>query len=393
MSFAIGETGKIMERREFKSIGKEISLLGFGLMRLPTQGQETKAIDYPVAEAMVDEALAQGINYFDTGYFYHDGLSEPFAGKALGRHPRDGFLLATKLPAWLVDSRDGARRLFEEQLSRLGTDRLDFYLFHNLNAGHWDMVERMGLYEVFAGLRDEGVIGRLGFSMHDGPAHLRRVLDGHDFDFAQIQLNYIDWESLGAREMYGLLSSRGIPVVVMEPVRGGALAALPAEAAGKLRDLDPRASQASWALRFAASLPGVMTVLSGMSDPGQLRDNLATFNDYRPLGQAECDLLLGEVATSFNLANPVPCTGCRYCMDCPSGVNIPLNIAAYNEYRYRASMDPKRGMAFFGLYFASLADAEGAENCQDCGECQDRCPQRIGIPALMREIEGLAREA
>ncbi|MDR1086530.1 MAG: aldo/keto reductase [Deltaproteobacteria bacterium] len=379
-----------MEKRLIKSLDREISLLGFGLMRLPRLNPESPAINYPAAEEMIDLALENGVNYFDTGWFYHDGLSEPFAGQALSRHPRNSYYLATKLPAWLAGSLDEAKKIFSEQLSRLKTDRLDFYLFHNLTPLSLEIIGRLGLYDYLAGLKEEKVIGRLGFSMHAHPGHLKTVLDRYRFDFGQIQLNYVDWESLQAREMYGLLQSRGLPVAVMEPVRGGGLSSLPPAAAGKLRRLEPEASQASWALRFAASLPGVMTVLSGMSTLEQLKDNLKTFNDFKPLSLEEQSFLLGDIVSDFQLANAVPCTGCRYCMDCPSGVNIPLNFACYNEYRFRASQDPARESVFFGLYYATLTEPEKAANCVGCGECQSRCPQNIEIPDLMKEISSLA---
>ncbi|MDR1109538.1 MAG: aldo/keto reductase [Deltaproteobacteria bacterium] len=380
-----------MERRFFPSIGKEISLLGFGLMRLPTLNGDPRSIDHETAEKMVDLALASGINYFDTAYIYHDGHSEPFAGKALSRHPRDSYNLATKMPTWLLGGLDRAKEILDQQLSFLRTDHIDFYLVHNLTQDNFRILERIGLYDFLRKRKEEGVIARLGFSMHDGPEHLEMLLGRFQWDFAQIQLNYIDWESLKSGQLYQRLSDNGVPVVIMEPVRGGALAQLPAEAAGILRAHDPAASQASWALRYAASLPGVMTVLSGMTLPPQLEDNLATFNDFKPLDQEEIEVL-GKAAVSFRLANPIPCTGCGYCMDCPSGVNIPVNLAIYNHYSTLSLENQEVARLVFDNEYRALKESETAANCVSCEECVGHCPQSIVIPGELEKVAALASQ-
>ena len=234
-----------MEARTFPSIGQSVSLLGFGLMRLPISARHPKRIDRQAAEQMIDQAIAGGINYFDTAYVYHDGQSEPFAGKALSRHPRGRYLIATKMPTWQLGSIDEAERIFEDQLASLKTDFLDFYLVHNLHLENYDIMRRLGLYEMLRRKKEQGLIKRLGFSIHDGPRALEMVAGSHEWDFAQIQLNYVDWESLKAGELYQILVSKGLPVIVMEPVRGGALAKLPPKAEAILEGRSPGASPAS----------------------------------------------------------------------------------------------------------------------------------------------------
>ncbi|MDR0620812.1 MAG: aldo/keto reductase [Deltaproteobacteria bacterium] len=381
-----------MEKRYFPSIGKEISLLGFGLMRLPTVNNVPKDIDYPTAELMVDKALAGGINYFDTAYVYHDGQSEIFAGKALSRHPRDSYNLATKMPTWSLSDLDQAKGIFDKQLANLKTDHIDFYLVHNLNSDNLTILEKIGLYEFLRAKKDEGAIRRLGFSMHDGPEHLGNLLDRYAWDFTQIQLNYIDWQALKSGELYGRLVDKNIPVVIMEPVRGGALANLPAAAVKVLKDHDPVASQASWALRYAASNPGVMTVLSGMSLPQQMDENLSTFNAFKPLNPEEVEVLK-KAAESFRLANPIPCTGCGYCMDCPSGVNIPVNLAIYNQFATMNLENPQFAPFVFINNYRALSEGEKAVNCVSCEECTHHCPQNIPIPEELKKINDLVASA
>jgi predicted aldo/keto reductase-like oxidoreductase len=378
-----------LEKRLFPSIGREISLLGFGLMRLPTFGGQAKNIDYPTVEKMVDRALEAGINYFDTAYVYHEGESETNAGRALSRHNRADYHVATKLPLWIVSSAQRAESIFAEQLQKLQTDYIDFYLAHNIGASSFKILEDLKVYDILSQKKQAGQIRYLGFSVHDSPQHLDKILAAHDWDFAQIQLNYIDWVSLKSEELYQKLTAKNIPVIIMEPVRGGALANLPADAEKLLRTYDPKASSASWALRFAASLPGVMTVLSGMSAPDQMEDNLATFSSFKPLNDAE-RVILDKVATSFRLANAVPCTGCRYCMDCPQGVNIPINLSIYNQYRAMMLENQQLAPLMFGNYYRTLVESEQAVNCLACGECSTHCPQNISISDHLKQIADLA---
>ena len=375
-----------METRSFRSIGKPISLLGFGCMRLPRR--EGKEIDRKAACNMIDFALEHGVNYFDTAWGYHEGQSEIFVGEALSaRHDRSRFSLASKMPTWdLVRSLDDAQRIFTEQRKRCKVEYFDFYLMHSLNQANYDNMQKIGLYDFLLQKKRAGQIGKLGFSFHDTPDVLERIVSDHAWDFAQIQLNYLDWHDIDAKRMYTFLTQKGIPVVVMEPVRGGALASFQDEAAEVFERFQSHSSPASYALRFAASLPNVMTVLSGMSNLEQVQDNIDTFCNFHPLSDEEYRLL-DEIAAIYRSFGKVPCTGCRYCMDCPSGVEIPGVFECYNRY-----CATKSYAAFEGEYRA-LPENGRADACIQCGKCAAHCPQSIDIPERMKRIAAFARQS
>ncbi|MCL2882324.1 MAG: aldo/keto reductase [Coriobacteriia bacterium] len=359
----------------------ELSLLGFGLMRLPIIEGNAANIDYDLGFKMIDYAYEQGVTYFDTAWPYHEGQSEIFAGKALcARYPRESFKLATKCPVWLMNSQDDVRETFEEQLRKCQTDHFDLYLMHSLNRARFETAEEVGVFKVLDEYRKAGKIGALGFSFHSTIEDMDFIAHAHDWDFAQIQLNYLDWTQQNAEGLYKILTDLGIPVTVMEPVRGGALAALPAAAAELLETANPQASPASWALRFAASLPNVQAVLSGMSTMEQMEDNVATFSDFKPLDEAD-HKLLEDVVVAYSSAGTIPCTGCRYCMDCPSGVDIPRVFAAYNHYHLGNTMP-----ASYQLSMNIIGAAHGPDMCTKCETCLSLCPQHIAIPDKMEEI-------
>ena len=319
-----------MEYRSYRDTDCRPSLLGLGCMRLPTLEPGGAAIDYARAGALVDEAVRGGITYFDVAYPYHGGGAEKFIGAALEKYPRESFYLATKMPLWKLETQEDMEQVFNEQLANCRVDYFDFYLCHAVDAERFEKIRRIGAFEFLARKKAEGKIRRLGFSFHDKPAVLRAVCAAYPWDFAQLQLNYLDWTVQRAREQYEILQEYGLPCIVMEPVRGGALASLCPEAEAVLKAKAPGRSIASWAIRFAASLPGVLVVLSGMSSEEQLADNLAAMSPFQPLTKSEQNALTRAVRIDKR-AQRIPCTGCRYCMPCPFGVDIPGLFKAYNR--------------------------------------------------------------
>lgn len=367
-----------MEKRYFESIGEEISLLGFGCMRFPLV-EGTQEIDKQQSEKLLDMAIKSGVNYFDTAYPYHEKMSEPFVGEALKKYPRESWRLATKMPLWQVKTIDDAERIFAEQLENCQVDYFDFYLLHAMDNDRFAQTEKLGLYEFFRQKQKEGKIRRLGFSFHDTAPVLKKVVTAHSWDFVQIQLNYLDWDLQDAKTQYEILVERNIPVIVMEPVRGGMLAKLNEKAAAILKNAKPDASVASWAIRYAASLPGVLTVLSGMSDQEQVQDNLNTLGNFSPLTPGERQTLT-EAEQVFRASGTIPCTGCRYCMDCPTGVDIPRIFALYNQFCDRKDKDS------FVNDLNRLGADHGPDCCVSCGLCTQQCPQHIDIPGWMTKI-------
>ncbi|HOV70209.1 MAG TPA: aldo/keto reductase, partial [Clostridia bacterium] len=304
-----------MVYRTMKNTGLPVSLLGLGCMRLPRIDPGRDDIDYEKAQEIVDYAMANGINYFDTAHMYHGGGSEVFIGKAFEKYDRSTFCLATKMPVWMADAKKDVERIFNLQLERMKTDYIDFYLVHSVNKGNLARCKEFGVYEYLLKKKEEGIIKHLGFSFHDSPEVLEETCAAYDWDFAQLQLNYIDWVEQNAKLQYEILVKYGLPCIVMEPVRGGALAS-PCERANKLfLSARPDKSIASWAIRFAASLPNVLTVLSGMSNMEQIIDNVNTLNDFQPLTDDE-QAIIEKAREEYRLRDAIPCTGCRYCMDC-----------------------------------------------------------------------------
>lgn len=358
--------------------------LGFGLMRLPTQGDG--AIDLKLLCRMADRFLGAGFTYFDTAYVYHDGESErAFRRAVTERYPRDRFLLATKMPHNFLEKSEDVDATFQEQLRRTGAGYFDFYLMHGVNNRNWERYERFGCWEHAARMKREGLIRRLGFSFHGTPALLEQTLRDHpEAEFVQLQINYADWESprVRSRECYEIVRRHGLPISVMEPVKGGMLASLPDAAAEILHKAAPGASQASWALRFAAGLKGVGMVLSGMNAMEQLEDNIAVLSEPGALDGAEREAL--ERAAASLLSSPTePCTGCRYCVKgCPAGLEIPALLAALNNCR----LFPGAPGAKSQWEQATQRGAAPAR-CVACGQCEAACPQHLPIVSLLQELK------
>ena len=270
---AAAPTESKLTRRRYRETDLTLPLLGFGMMRLP---QKDGAIDREAGQKLVDYAMKAGLNYFDTAWPYHGGRSELFVGEALSRYPRESYLLADKLPVRMIKSLKEAERIFEEQLRKCRTGYFDFYLLHALNRGNWETVKRCGLYEFVKKMQKEGKIRKVGFSFHDSPDVLKTIAEAHPWDFVQLQINYLDWHNYRSREQYEIVTKLGIPVIVMEPLRGGSLATLTPEATKILKTSAPEASPAEWAFRYVASLPNVICVLSGMNRMDHLEENLRT---------------------------------------------------------------------------------------------------------------------
>ncbi|MBR4517501.1 MAG: aldo/keto reductase [Victivallales bacterium] len=369
-------TGTQVTRRPYRNTGMTMPLLGFGLMRLP---QKDGKVDYAIAEAMVAKAMAAGCNYFDTAYMYHGGESERFVGNVLTKYPRESYYLTSKMPIAMMNSADDNERIFKEQLERTKAGYFDFYFLHWLNAAHWEKAQSFGTLEFMKRMQAEGRIRRLGFSFHGEPETLEKIAKFHPWDLVQIQLNYLDWELCRSGEQYEVLTRLGIPVSVMEPLKGGTLVRLTPEAKAVFEKANPKASVASWGLRFAAGLPNIQVVLSGMSAMEHMEDNLRTFSPLVPLSDAE-RMTIAEALAAYRKSGAVPCTACRYCSPCPMGVDIPRNLALLNQV--------KGGLPLFHakLVYDAMKEKERALSCVSCGACLKKCPQQIRIPDFMAQI-------
>lgn len=367
-----------MKYSDFPSVGRPISKLGFGLMRLPKLYENKDDIDYEKAEQLIDEAYKAGVNYFDTAYVYHDCDSENFAGKVLSKYPRESYCLATKLPAWVMNEKNKtADEIFSEQLEKCQTEYFDFYLFHSVKREMWDTYEKC--YDAIAKKKEEGKIKKLGFSYHGDLEFFKELVNMHPWDFVQLQINYYDWESSNAKAFYEVLEEKGIPCIVMEPVRGGSLHTLNPEARAVFDALDG-GSYASYALRFVAQLKNVLVVLSGMSNEEQVLDNIKTFSECKPLSLKEAEAV-NKANILFRKNFAIPCTACRYCVtDCPGGVDIPACFKAYNEYnKTRIKED-------FIKEYELIPESARAEGCINCRGCIDHCPQGIKIPDKLKKL-------
>ena len=359
-------------------IAETVSRLGMGLMRLPC---DEKGIDYPAAELMIDRLMEAGVTYYDTAWFYHENTSEDFAKKALiTRFPRNKFTIATKMPLGEAEKNGGAQAIFDKQQENLGTDVIDFYLMHGINGGSIDHMARLGADEVVTKMKRGGRIRYNGFSWHGAADDLPKVLDGFDWDFCMIQLNYYDWLALDGQKLYKAAADRNIPLIVMEPVRGGGLAVCHPDVARVFEEADPAVSAASWALRWAGSLPGVDVVLSGMSNMHQVNENINLFSPLKPLTDDERGVI-GKAMEAFKTLPLVPCTECNYCNKCPQSIPIPKLFGGKNDI-------VRFGSSWYMMNYKNWTKPENQITaCTECGVCEAACPQGINIIERLKQLD------
>ena len=378
----------------YRKLGKtdqSVSILGFGCMRLPIREgninsgdrfDPNKGIDEEKALRLIRYAIDQGVNYFDTAYPYHHGKSETMLGKAVKGY-RDRVLLATKLPPWLVKRRDDFERLFNEQLNRLETPYLDVYLLHGLDRQRWIDMKELRALDFLDQIRSEGRARYVGFSFHDDVRLFKEIVDSYDWMLCQIQYNYLDENFQAGREGLTYAASKGLGVVVMEPLRGGKLAErIPEEVQTLWNSADQRRSPAAWGLRWVWNHPEVSTVLSGMNMMDQLKENIALADDGQPHSLSENELsIITQVKETYRKMAKIDCTGCAYCMPCEKGVNIPQNFKLYNDVFIFRNLE-----ASALIYERMLSPEQRASNCAECGECEERCPQHLKIQDELKTV-------
>ena len=370
-----------MVYREFQDL--KLSALGMGAMRLPVLDGDDSRIDEAAAGEMVDYAMGQGVNYYDTAWGYHSGNSELAMGKALNRHPRESFYLATKFPGYDLSNMPKVKEIFEKQLEKCQVSYFDFYLFHNVCEMNIDayLDQSYGIYQYLMEQKENGRIRHLGFSAHGNLDVMKRFLEayGKDMEFCQIQLNYLDWTFQDAKAKVELLREYNIPVWVMEPLRGGKIARLPEKEEAILKGLRPEEGIPAWAFRFLQSIPEVTVVLSGMSDMEQLKDNVRTFEKDLPLNEKEMETLLSVADGMLN--GRLPCTACHYCTShCPQGLDIPSLLELYNEHSFTG------GGFIAPMALMAVPKEKRPSACVGCRSCEAVCPQQIKISEVMKDF-------
>ncbi|MCL2026093.1 MAG: aldo/keto reductase [Leptospirales bacterium] len=409
-------------KRENYVNGDIIPLLSFGCMRFPIKGRNRADIDEELTSKMLDYAYRRGINFFDTAYVYHSGNSETFMGKYLKKYPRKDFFISTKMPGWLVKTSEDPKRLFQEQLDKLQTDYVDYYLLHSLRhdnpmANFKHVYEELGTLEYLKREKEAGRIRQLGFSFHGDMPLMKYLLSKYKWDFCMIQLNYFDWDLdegggsdnedviinkkfYPAAQYYRMLEEKKIPALVMEPLRGGQLAVLNPDAVKILKESDPSQTPVSWALRYAAGFPNVLSLLSGMSTMKHVVENTDIMTDFEPLEEKDY-AVLNKALIAFKEKLGILCTQCMYCMPCPYGVNITEIFRVYNQCAgtIGVPVDPisqnylKQKKTFLVSYNNAVRKDERADHCTGCGKCVDICPQKLEVPAFMAQIEKIVNTA
>lgn len=371
--------------RDFQDI--KLSGLGLGMMRLPVIDGDDSRVDEAAAAEIIDYAYKNGVNYFDTAWGYHNGNSELTAGKFLSKYPRDTYYLASKFPGYDNSNMPKVKEIFERQLEKCRTPYFDFYLFHNVYEGNVDdyLNPKFGILDYLLEQKKNGRIKHLGFSAHGSAEVIQRFLDayGEHMEFCQLQLNYMDWHFQNAKEKVELLQTAGIPVWVMEPLRGGKLAKAGPEMTSVLQSMRPEETVPAWAFRFLQTIPGVTMVLSGMSNMEQIKANIATWQEDKPLNQEEFNRLV-SMADEETRKGGLPCTACHYCAShCPQSLPIPELIALYNEHRITG------GGFIAPMAVGSMPEEKRPANCIGCRSCEQVCPQQIKISEMMKDFTSM----
>ncbi len=362
--------------RENKKLNVKTSLLGFGCMRFPLLSNGK--IDEEQTFEMFDIAIKSGVNYIDTAYPYHNGESEVIVGKALKNYDRNSLYLATKLPVWQVESKEHALKIFNEQLSKLQTEYIDFYLLHSLDNSKWEKCIELGLVDLCIDLQKQGKIKNFGFSFHDSYEVFEKIINYRNWDFCQIQFNYMDTEEQAGLKGLKLCEEKGVPNIIMEPLKGGSLTKYSEDVEKIFKDYNKDASIASWGLRYVGSFENVLVLLSGMSNLEQIEDNIKTFTNFEKLNKEEHNIILNAIeAIKHRVKNG--CTGCRYCMPCPKLVNIPKMFRMWNL----ASMYDNFNVVNWS--FNNTKPEEFSTSCVGCGLCETKCPQNINIRKDLKE--------
>ena len=374
--------------KDFQNL--KLSALGMGTMRLPVFDGDEAKVDQDTTEQMVAYAMEHGINYYDTAWGYHNGNSELAIGRALSKYPRENFYLATKFPGYDLNNMDKAEEIFEKQLQKCQVEYFDFYLIHNvceMNINAY-LDPKFGIKDYFVKQKAAGRIKHLGFSVHGTLDTMLKFLEGYGdcIEFCQIQLNFLDWEFQDAKSKVKVLNERSIPIWVMEPLRGGKLVHLKEEYTAQMKELRPEESAAAWAFRFLQATPGVTMILSGMSTPEQMADNIRTFETERPLDDAEMKLIL-SIADDMRISKTLPCTACHYCVShCPQGLDIPWLLSLYNEHSYT------KGGFIAPMALRSLEKEKRPDACIGCRSWEAVCPQQIKISEAMSDFAAKMRK-
>lgn len=366
--------------RKLGQTDKMASILGFGTMRLPTIGDDDSQVDEEKAVKMIRYAIDSGINYIDTAYPYHGGMSESVIGKALEGGYREKVYLATKLPSWLITSREDMDRYLNEQLEKLRTDHIDFYLLHALNKDFWELVKKNGVFDFLNSALSEGKIRYTGFSFHDNIGLFKEIVDSYSWDLCQIQYNFMDENFQAGHEGLMYAVSKGLGVVIMEPLRGGYLvSSVPSEVKKIWDSAEIKRSPVEWGFQYLWDYPEISVVLSGMSDLAQVKNNLEFAEKGLPNSLTQDEKkLISKVKEIYRSKTRVYCTGCHYCMPCPSGVNIPETFKFLNNAEMFDRIEEEK------LLYSGL---EGkASNCTECGQCEEKCPQQTPIREMLKDV-------